>query len=317
MINLTRRSVLRASMGAAAAGTFARPYIANAQAKTAIFWHPQGFVPQEDESLHEFVNDYQKLSGNTIDLSIIPFAPLRQKIISAITSGVVPDLISATPPEVVPLQAWEDRLVDVTDVVETQKSKMIPIAAASAYCYNNVTKKRAYYGVPYEGSVVPFHIWRTLVEKAGLQGVGHPRQVGRLHRFLQAGAEEAAGTGHAAHLCHRLCGQHDRQRPDQHDRAIHVRLWRQEPCRQGRQIQRQGPAGTRSGDQGGGPAVEPLQGRLHPAELDQLERRRRQQRLPFEALRDGFRRHAVDRAGDALQAEGRVQRRHHRWRRRR
>ncbi len=174
MINLTRRSMLRASMGAAAAGTFARPYIANAQAKTAVFWHPQGFVPQEDESLHEFVNDYQKLSGNTIDLSIIPFAPLRQKIISAITSGVVPDLISATPPEVVPLQAWDDKLLDVTDIVETQKSKMLPLASASAYCYNNVTKQRAYYSVPYQGSVVPFHIWRPLVEKAGYKETDIP-----------------------------------------------------------------------------------------------------------------------------------------------
>jgi multiple sugar transport system substrate-binding protein len=167
MINLTRRSVLRASMGVAAAGAFARPYIANAQAKTAVFWHPQGFVPQEDEALHEFVNDYQKLSGNTIELSIVPFAPLRQKIISAITSGVVPDLISATPAEVMPLQAWDDKLVDVTELVETQKSKMLPLAAASAYCYNNVTKQRSYYGVPYQASVVPFHIWRPLVEKAG------------------------------------------------------------------------------------------------------------------------------------------------------
>jgi multiple sugar transport system substrate-binding protein len=156
-------------MGLFAAGTFARPYIANAQAKTATFWHPQGFVPQEDDALHEFVNDYQKTSGNTVDLSIIPFAPLRQKIISAITSGVVPDLIGATPPEVVPLQAWDDKLVDVTDIVEPQKAKMVPISAASAYCYNNVTKKRAYYGVPYQGAVVPFHIWRPLIEKAGFK----------------------------------------------------------------------------------------------------------------------------------------------------
>jgi multiple sugar transport system substrate-binding protein len=156
-------------MGLLAAGTFARPYIANAQAKTATFWHPQGFVPQEDDALHEFVNEYQKTSGNSIDLSIVPFAPLRQKIISAITSGVVPDLIGATPPEVVPLQAWDDKLVDVTDVVEPVKAKMNPISAASAYCYNNVSKNRAYYGVPYQGAVVPFHIWRTLVEKAGFK----------------------------------------------------------------------------------------------------------------------------------------------------
>jgi multiple sugar transport system substrate-binding protein len=127
----------------------------------------QGFVPEEDDAFHQMVADYQKLTGNTVDASVIPFAPMRQKIISAITSGVVPDLIYATPPEVVPLQAWEGRLEDVTDVVETQKSKMLPIALESANCYNKIEKKRSYYGVPIEGAVVPFHIWRTLVEKAG------------------------------------------------------------------------------------------------------------------------------------------------------
>jgi len=169
MVTLSRRSVLQSSVGLVAAGTFARPYIAHAEAKTATFWHPQGFVPEEDEALHAFVADYEKESGNKIDLSIVPFAPLRQKIISAITSGVVPDLIGATPPETVPLQAWQDKLVDVSDIVEPQKAKMIEISAASAYCYNDVAKKRAYYGVPYQGAVVPFHIWRTLVEKAGFK----------------------------------------------------------------------------------------------------------------------------------------------------
>src|ERR1700722_5338454 len=166
---LTRRSVLRASLGVVAAGSLVRPYIANAQAKTLTAWFPQGFVPEEDEALKQMRAAYEKLSGHKAHYSIIPHAPLRQKTISAISSGVVPDLISATPPEVVPLQAWEGRLIDVGDVVETQKSKMIPIAADSAFCYNNVEKKRAYYGVPYQGSVVPFHVWRTLVEKAGFK----------------------------------------------------------------------------------------------------------------------------------------------------
>ncbi len=166
---LTRRTMLRNSVGAVAAGALARPYVANAQAKTIEVWWVQGFVPEEDDALQAMVADYQKTSSNKIELSIVPFAPLRQKIISAITSGVVPDMIYATPPEVVPLQAWEDRLVDVTDVVETQKSKFVPLALASANCYNNVTKKRSYYGVPIEGSVVPFHVWGNLVEKAGFK----------------------------------------------------------------------------------------------------------------------------------------------------
>ncbi len=91
MAILTRRSVLRASLGAAATGTLARPYIANAAATTASMWVVQGFVPEEDAAYKEMVADYQKASGNTIDYSIIPFAPMRQKMVSAVSSGVVPD----------------------------------------------------------------------------------------------------------------------------------------------------------------------------------------------------------------------------------
>ncbi|HEU0155445.1 MAG TPA: ABC transporter substrate-binding protein [Stellaceae bacterium] len=167
MERLSRRSILHASLGLAAAGPLVRPYVAKAAATTATAWWAQGFIPDEDAALRKAVADYKKASGNTIELSIIPFAPLRQKIISAITSGVVPDLIDATPAEVTPEQAWAGRLVDVGDVVATQKAKMVPTAPESALCYDGVEKKHAYYGVPYKCSVRPFHIWGDLVEKAG------------------------------------------------------------------------------------------------------------------------------------------------------
>src|SRR5207244_12562307 len=72
MIKLTRRSVLRSSVGLATAA-LARPYIANAQAKTAEVWWTQGFVPEEDVSIKKIVADYEKASGNQIELSIMPF----------------------------------------------------------------------------------------------------------------------------------------------------------------------------------------------------------------------------------------------------
>src|SRR5690348_3571488 len=123
MTNRTRRSVLRGSLALAAAGALARPYIANAQAKTAEMWWPQGFVPEEDVSIKKIVADYEKASGNTIDLSIMPFAPQRQKIVSAMTSGVVPDIFVANPAEIVALYAWDDKLVDVSDIIETQREE--------------------------------------------------------------------------------------------------------------------------------------------------------------------------------------------------
>ena len=132
----TRRSVLRGSLAVAAAGTLARPYIANAAASTATVWWTQGFVPEEDAAFRKIVADYEKASGNTIDYSLVPFAPLMQKIVSAITSGDVPDLIShdVNDQVIVPQNAWNDKVVEVTDVVEAQKSNYHPTAyLASQY----------------------------------------------------------------------------------------------------------------------------------------------------------------------------------------
>jgi multiple sugar transport system substrate-binding protein len=167
MGRLTRRSVLRGSAGLIAAGTLARPYIANAAATTAEVWWVQGFVPEEDVAIKKITADYQKASGNTIDLSIMPFAPQRQKIVAAVTSGVVPDLFRDNPAEITALFAWQDKLVDVTDVVDTQREEYTETALLNTYCYNNVTKKRSFYGVPDITAVLPNHIWRPLVEKAG------------------------------------------------------------------------------------------------------------------------------------------------------
>src|SRR5258708_33056048 len=123
MAYLTRRSVLRGSVALGAPRVFGAPHIAKAAATTATVWFAQGFVQDEDVALRKAVADYEKASGNKIELSIIPFAPERQKIISAITSGVVPDMIDSNPAEILQIYGWQDRWVDVSDVVETQKAQ--------------------------------------------------------------------------------------------------------------------------------------------------------------------------------------------------
>src|SRR5947209_450895 len=165
----TRRSVLRGSLGLAAAGAVARPHIANAAATTAEVWWTQGFAQEEDIAFKKLVADYEKASGNKIEDSIIPFAPLRQKEVSAITSGVVPDIMEYADFSFLPLNAWADKLVDVTDIVEPRKSQYIDTALRATYSYNNTTKKRAFYGVPMKAAGIPFHIWNSPVEKAGFK----------------------------------------------------------------------------------------------------------------------------------------------------
>jgi multiple sugar transport system substrate-binding protein len=135
MGKLSRRSVLRGSFGLAAAGALARPFIANAAPTTANVWWVQGFIPEEDASFRQMVAEYEKATGNKIDYSIIPFAPMTQKTISALTSGDVPDLIDVNVADqlIVPQNAWDGKLEDVTDVVETQKLQYHPTAYLGAH----------------------------------------------------------------------------------------------------------------------------------------------------------------------------------------
>ncbi len=185
MGRLTRRSLLHSSLGLVAAGSLARPYIANAAAKTATVWWVQGFAHEEDIAFQKLIADYEKASGNTIDYTIIPYAPMRQKIVSAVTSGVVPDLFQNTPTEISQLWAWQDKLVDMTDVVETQKEEYTEAALLSAYSYNGAKRHRSYYLAPYQTAALANHVWQPLVEKAGYKIADIPKTWDAYYDFFK------------------------------------------------------------------------------------------------------------------------------------
>ncbi len=185
MINPTRRSLLRGSVALAAAGTLARPYIANAAATTASMWLAQGFIPEEDAAYKAMVADYQKASGNTIEYSIIPFAPLRQKAVSAVAAGVVPDLMETADFQFLYLNVWKNNFHDVGDVFETQKSNYSQNAHDCSLAYNNDAKKRSYYQVPWKSAAVPYHVWKSLVEKSGQKVADIPNTWDAFHNFFR------------------------------------------------------------------------------------------------------------------------------------
>ena len=174
MAILTRRSLLRGSLWLAAAGALARTHIANAGATTVETWWNQGYLPEEDVAFRALVADYEKTSGNKIDYSLVPNAPLRQKEISAIESGVVPDVMEVADIRFTPLNAWDDNLLDLGDLVEPRASQYNPTALRCCHHYNNNTKKRAFYMVPMKLGTWPFHIWLSLVEKAGYKASDIP-----------------------------------------------------------------------------------------------------------------------------------------------
>jgi len=194
MSELSRRSVLRGSAGLVAAGTLGRPFIANAAAKTATAYWLQGFVPEEDAAFKNMVAEYEKTSGNTIDYSIVPGGPMVQKIVAAITSGDVPDLIQgAAFGTTVPLYSWEGKLEELTDVVETQKAQYHPTVLLASQYYNNVAKKRSFYYLPLMAAVCPFHVWNSLVEQTGHKIADAPKTWDAFWDFFKPMQKELRG----------------------------------------------------------------------------------------------------------------------------
>jgi multiple sugar transport system substrate-binding protein len=170
MKRMSRRSVIRSTFGLAATGLLTPPNIAKAEASTAIVWRDQGFVPEEDAAFRNTAAQYEKASGNKIDLSIMPFTALNQKIISALTTGEVPDLIfHIAPGTLLPQNAWNDKILEVSDIVEAHKSELSQTALLNSSYYNGVTKRRGFYLVPLNQGGEPFHVWGDLVEQAGFK----------------------------------------------------------------------------------------------------------------------------------------------------
>jgi multiple sugar transport system substrate-binding protein len=171
MNGIIRRDLLKFSLGlmtaAGTAATLSRPAVASG--KTIEVWWNQGFYAAEDAAFQALVAAWEKASGNTVNLSLIPAQTLNDKIVSALTSGEVPDLLYAdnAPAQIVPQNAWHDKLIDVTDVVETQKAEFSPTALQSARFFDQVAGKRAFYGVPFKGATLNIPVWKSLIEKAG------------------------------------------------------------------------------------------------------------------------------------------------------
>lgn len=186
MTLISRRSAVAAGIGAAAASALCRPYIANAAATTTTVWSNQGFVRQEDEAFRTTAANYEKESGNKLNYTIMPFMALNQKIIAALTSGDVPDLIlHDAPATILPQNAWDNRLEDVSDVVEDYKGQLSETAVAASTFYNNATKRRSYYLVPIKQAAIPFHIWGNLVEKAGFKLSDAPKTWDAFNDFFK------------------------------------------------------------------------------------------------------------------------------------
>ena len=195
MRGLSRRTLLK-STGAVSAAVAARPRRAKAATNISIWWN-QGFYQVEDQAVKDSIAEWEKQTGNKVDLLFLPVGDVTAKIVSGMTTGDVPDLIYSDTGQnlIVPQAAWNDKLVDMTDVVESQKDNFLQTALDSASFYNNVTKKRSYYGVPVKSATVMIEVWRPMLEEVGFHDADIPKTWDAYFAFFEMMQDKLRAKG--------------------------------------------------------------------------------------------------------------------------
>ena len=192
MRDVSRRHILAST----AALTAVRPRRARAGTTISVWWN-QGFYQAEDQAVKDSIAEWEKQSGNKVDLLFLPVGDVTTKIVSGMTTGDVPDLIYSDTGQnlVIPQASWNDKLVDMSDVIESRKTDFAATALQSASFYNNVTKKRAYYGVPVKSATVMIEVWRPMIEEAGFHDGDIPSTWDKYFAFFETVQDRLRAKG--------------------------------------------------------------------------------------------------------------------------
>lgn len=148
-------------------------------------WWDKGFNPEEDRALQKLVKNWERKTGNKVQIHFYTLDDRDQKPQRYLQGGIAPDIFMSFKAESTlnPSLAWEEKLTDVSDVIEPVKAIYDPQALETAYYYNNVAQKRSYYAIPIHRAALHIYYWKDLLQKTGRTEVDIPQDWDRFWQF--------------------------------------------------------------------------------------------------------------------------------------
>ncbi|MBR0850184.1 carbohydrate ABC transporter substrate-binding protein [Bradyrhizobium diazoefficiens] len=159
------------TLAVAAAGLFASAAPAFAQQKTITVWWGKGFYRSEDDALIETIKKFEAKTGIKVELSQYAIQDMIPKTVAALDAGTVPDVAYSDSYDVQAQGKWayEGKLEDLSDIMEPIKGRFVQNTLDASILYNDVAKKKAYYGFPLKQQSMHVQIWNDMLEKAGFK----------------------------------------------------------------------------------------------------------------------------------------------------
>jgi multiple sugar transport system substrate-binding protein len=148
------------------------------QTNTLNIWWDKGFNPEEDEALRQLVRNWEQKTNNKIKIVFYTTDSLGEKIRRAIQAGNPPDIVMSFKAERSPNSrlAWENKLVDVSDIIEPVKNLYSSDVLKTVNFYNNVAKKRSFYAIPLYQGTIHIYYWRDLLKEVGRTDKDIPKE---------------------------------------------------------------------------------------------------------------------------------------------
>lgn len=160
-------------------------------------WWIQSFYPAETEALSQIVAEWEKKNNTKVEITFYNDGSINRDAENALNNGNPPDILFSNTAEfsLYPRLAWQNKLVDVSDVVEPVKGLFSPIALKAVTYKNSENPKPAYYAVPIAQLSAGLHYWRDLLADVGLSDTNIPKDWDSFWSFWEMAQDRTNNRG--------------------------------------------------------------------------------------------------------------------------
>ena len=152
-----------------------------AQAADLVVWWEKGCYAQEDEAVRETIAAFEQETGKQVELVQYSQAELAGQIDAALEAGQPPDFAIRLGCNLflwpMGLRGPARRPLGRDPAV---RQPVRPGRARRATLFDATTGRRALYALPMGFTTNHVHVWKSLLEQAGLHPRGHSQAVGGL-----------------------------------------------------------------------------------------------------------------------------------------
>jgi multiple sugar transport system substrate-binding protein len=139
------------------------------EAADLVVWWEHGYSSQEDEAVGEIIAAFEQASGKRVELVRQDDDQQTAAVDAAIDAGQPPDFLFGQLAEhQIPRWAGEGQLADLTDIIGPFKDLFDADTLEFSTLRNDRDGRTALYALPMGRDTTHVHVWKSLLEQAGL-----------------------------------------------------------------------------------------------------------------------------------------------------